>query len=375
MPKLDMTGIYTKKNTAGKTVYFFRAYYPGTRRQHKSKSFKTAGEAIAARRAFLLQPVQGSGKDPSPTFRRMIVETMAWRMKNGGKNSQPPNEETTKGNVRLVTKYCKAILDEPIESVTAEELHRILTRARKSLSVERTRKLKYLINSIFEFSIQVGRCAENPTPELPIRKTKEELAMTKKQHIITRAQLQALIDAARERSTVGETDRQTVAALFFVLYYTGMRRTEAVSLRFSDIEDGVIHLRDQERHGERVPLKNRSSIRDIPLTPDTLAVIEQQRNRYPDDEPYIFGGSKPIAGETLRRALRQAVKDANEAGAEIDPEFSLHDFRHTHASVLLSRGAPAASVSRRLGHGSVKETLTTYAHSIPQDEVDMLDLL
>src|ERR1035438_3372424 len=46
---------------------------------------------------------------------------------------------------------------------------------------------------------------------------------------------------------------------------------------------------------------------------------------------------------------------------------SLHSLRHSHASILLSKGVPAAVVSERLGHADQNITLSIYSHALPAD--------
>jgi integrase len=46
------------------------------------------------------------------------------------------------------------------------------------------------------------------------------------------------------------------------------------------------------------------------------------------------------------------------------PDAGLHSLRHTHVSMLLASGMDILSISRRIGHASVKVTLDTYGHLI-----------
>ncbi|MDD3231954.1 MAG: tyrosine-type recombinase/integrase [Clostridia bacterium] len=46
----------------------------------------------------------------------------------------------------------------------------------------------------------------------------------------------------------------------------------------------------------------------------------------------------------------------------------MHDFRHSHASYLISRKTPIVVISKRLGHNNVIETLNTYIHMFPNDQ-------
>jgi integrase len=64
---------------------------------------------------------------------------------------------------------------------------------------------------------------------------------------------------------------------------------------------------------------------------------------------------------TLTRCRRELGEDAL-------PMITIHDLRHTHASLLLSAGEPVKTVSERLGHASATVTMTVYAHVLPGDQ-------
>jgi len=50
-------------------------------------------------------------------------------------------------------------------------------------------------------------------------------------------------------------------------------------------------------------------------------------------------------------------------------------FRHSHASLLLSNGVDVKSVSERLGHKDVAETLNTYAHALPNNREKIIEII
>lgn len=53
----------------------------------------------------------------------------------------------------------------------------------------------------------------------------------------------------------------------------------------------------------------------------------------------------------------------------------MHDFRHSHASLLISNNIPPTVVSHRLGHSDIAMTLNTYSHMLPDDENKAVCLL
>jgi integrase len=56
------------------------------------------------------------------------------------------------------------------------------------------------------------------------------------------------------------------------------------------------------------------------------------------------------------------------------PPVSLHDLRHTHATILLLAGVPGHVVSQRLGHASPVITLSVYAHVMSGNQREAADL-
>lgn len=57
------------------------------------------------------------------------------------------------------------------------------------------------------------------------------------------------------------------------------------------------------------------------------------------------------------------------------PQISIHDLRHTHATILLLKGENIKVISERLGHNSVKITLDTYSHVLPSMQKETANLL
>jgi integrase len=74
--------------------------------------------------------------------------------------------------------------------------------------------------------------------------------------------------------------------------------------------------------------------------------------------PIIRNGKKVLLSESIIKLA--AV-----------PKIRFHDLRHTHATLLLSKGINVKVISERLGYSNIKVTLDTYSHVLPsmQEEV------
>ena len=107
--------------------------------------------------------------------------------------------------------------------------------------------------------------------------------------------------------------------------------------------------------------KTKSSIRNIPipkvLTEDMKVLYEVSKRHYGfNDDWYLFGDTDPITNGKLRHRKNKDCKLA-----EVK-QIRIHDFRHSCASLLISKGSNVAVVSSYLGHSKIDETLNTYSH-------------
>ena len=74
----------------------------------------------------------------------------------------------------------------------------------------------------------------------------------------------------------------------------------------------------------------------------------------------------PKQAQLLRRVLKDRVKKA-----EVK-EIRIHDFRHSHASILINLGANPVLVAQRLGHETPNITMKTYAHLFPKTQEEIV---
>ena len=148
---------------------------------------------------------------------------------------------------------------------------------------------------------------------------------------------------------------------FNFMYFYGTRPSEAMALRFSDIDGFKVHIRHNlQRKGKReldTP-KNQSSIRTIKISLLMKIRIWLLKKHYGGDnyDYFVFGGSKPLAPTTIDRYKKKACKKANLY------EITQHEFRHSYATRMISNGKPINKVSKNMGHSSISMTLDIYTH-------------
>jgi integrase len=175
---------------------------------------------------------------------------------------------------------------------------------------------------------------------------------------------------------LGVGDERAHAA-FFLAAHTGMRRGEVLGLRWADVDldkarlsvrQAIISVAYQVKVSD---VKTGTGRRTINLDTRTVGVLRAWRKAALAERMLVgpaFADNdlvfpRPDGTPTHPDAFSQAF---DRAVVRLGlPIISLHDLRHTHATLLLRAGVPVKVVSERLGHASPAFTLTVYQHVIP----------
>jgi len=167
-------------------------------------------------------------------------------------------------------------------------------------------------------------------------------------------------------------------ALFYMALFTGMRRSELLAPRWSDVDLTLCQLSvtralHQLQDGSLIftQPKTAKGRRLISLSPSTVIVLREHRQQQEkmrqalglalteDDLVFCRVDGKPLLPNSISHAW---TKLANRTGLK---GIRLHDARHTHASLMLKQGIHPKVVQERLGHASIQITLDTYSHVAP----------
>jgi integrase len=166
--------------------------------------------------------------------------------------------------------------------------------------------------------------------------------------------------------------------MFYTVLFTGMRRSELLALRWSDVdllmcEISVTQTLHHLRGGSMVfrQPKTAKGRRMIALSPSLALVLKGHKEKLAAERimvgaklketDLVFGTpeGKPLLPDSISNAWARIVKRAGLS------HFRLHDARHTHASLLLKQGAHPKVVQERLGHATISTTLDLYSHVAP----------
>lgn len=193
------------------------------------------------------------------------------------------------------------------------------------------------------------------------------------------------------RTVLAAAQGARYAAALSLIASTGMRRGEALALRWKDVDldAGVLTVVGTlSRVGAALivtPPKTARSRRDVPLTPGMVAMLTSHRDAQIAEQAWAesqwignelglvfttaFGA--PVEPRNLLRLFTAAVKRSG-----VDPAgVGLHTLRHSAATAMLDAGTPLHVVSRVLGHSSVAITGDIYGHADDVRQRDAVDAL
>ena len=249
------------------------------------------------------------------------------------------------------------------DSRSADIIAHLRQLSESGLAASSRARLLSALRQFFRFLANEGVIAEDPTPGIAGPKLGRSLPRT-----LSVAEVEKLLEAAR-RLTCGTSGRDRVRALSLhalleVLYATGMRVSELVSLPRSVLrgDPRVFTITGKGGRQRLVPLNAAArDALDAYLTIGTGGEADVS----PMLETKWLWPSKSVQGHLTRQGMALELKElALEAGLE--PErVSPHVLRHAFASHLLDRGADLRSVQQLLGHADISTT-QIYTHVLEE---------
>lgn len=168
-------------------------------------------------------------------------------------------------------------------------------------------------------------------------------------------------------------------ALYALMLATGLRRGEAMGLRWEDFdrENGVIRVRRQlkREHGSLVTADTKTALsrRAVNLPAPLVAVIlahevRQQSERARAGSRWVETGfmftstvGTPMDPRNLYREFQGLCRRAGLG------DWHPHELRHSAASLMMAQGIKIQVVSQVLGHSSIRMTADVYGHLLDPD--------
>jgi integrase len=199
----------------------------------------------------------------------------------------------------------------------------------------------------------------------------------------------SVLSAGQVTQLLDQTRDDPHGALWAVLTLTGLRPSEALALRWSDVhlDRGELRVMRKLRRPKNgaawvvEDLKTERSRRVIPLVPVAVEALARHRDRQAVERvtatryaahDFVFadGGGEPWRADGVHKYHWLPTL------ARLNlPRVRLYDARHSCATMLLESGVPMRVVQEILGHASMVLTADTYSHVTPAFKRQAADAL
>jgi integrase/recombinase XerD len=198
----------------------------------------------------------------------------------------------------------------------------------------------------YRFMVREGLIAQDPTAQIAMPKIGRSLPKS-----LTEAEVDSLLEAPTVSDPLGHRDR----TMLEVLYATGLRVTELVSLKHSQVNlnQGVMRVLGKGNRERLIPLGDEAVqwLTQFMRGPRVEILLERQTD-------YLFPTRR--GDRMTRQAFWHIIKRYSKK-AGVEKELSPHTLRHAFATHLLNHGADLRVVQMLLGHSDLSTT-QIYTH-------------
>lgn len=251
---------------------------------------------------------------------------------------------------------------------------KVAQNSNKPLSTNTINKIMILLKKIFDVGLRKGYYATNSVKllkKLPIEKTKMQFWT---------------VEEFQRFLTLFEPDEYNIKLLFTVLFFTGLRLGEALALTWQDIDflSNTIHITKSIYVNKGIShistTKTKAGTRRIIINKK----LSQELQHWQQQQKHLLGQftsdsltlqvfqNNPLT--ITKNAIEKQYKKILERDDTLK-KIRIHDFRHSHASLLINQGEDYLVVKERLGHASITTTIDTYSHLYPSKQKDLADKL
>ena len=254
-----------------------------------------------------------------------------------------------------------------LRSITAAELQLYMNK----LNGKSKTTIAYhnaIIKNVFESAYANGIIDRDPA-----RGLKKPSAEKKSRRALTDAETSAVLSVGKKHPE---------GLLLLLLYYTGLRRGEALGLQWKDIDFLKKQLsvkRDVDFiTGTIGTVKTKSSLRTVPIPDELITELNSVRGV---GETYVIQSPQShsyLSIRTFNRRWDRLMKALRDEDPSIESEEGMsiltpHYFRHNYASVLYNANVDILAAQKFLGHSDIKTTLQIYAHLSEGKEMESAD--
>jgi len=370
----------------GRKWYFSVCYLTanGERKRKKGQLYATKGEAQEAERKFLIDIPQTDNK-ADMTFEEMYyqyINFMEGRIKSStkyGKNLCAKSHILPyfgKTNIHNITVNNIIAWTSKINQCTYNNGKKYTSSYKQNIYKE--------LKLILKYGVDFCGLRENVVIKASILHDKREEVIADEDKI-------RYITPDEYNIFIGVIDDITYKVFFAFLYYMGVRKGEAQALNWEDIFWETNQVRiiktittatdERNEYGFRFKItntKNRKN-RTIKMPLVLKDLLLELHNYYKgfegfNDKWFVFGGYKHLSSTMIHNEKNRYFELVEKTYGKAINRITTHEFRHSHASYLISKGVKIELIANRLGD-TAGVTSTVYAHLFPEAEDEIIDTL
>jgi integrase len=237
----------------------------------------------------------------------------------------------------------------------------------EGLSPRTIRDAHHVLSSALDDAVRHGMAVRNVARlQRPPRVARQEV------EILAADQVEPVMKALAEHP---------LRVAVIVALYTGLRRSEQLALRWSDIDLAAQALRveralEETRAGIAIkPPKTVAGNRTVALPGVVVDALREHRREQlelrlmlgtgkPDSDALVFP-DPDFGHQSPRNFTTTWSRTVRRLGL---PRVGWHALRHTHASMLIAAAVDIATIAKRLGHAAPTTTLSTFSHCFKRDD-------
>lgn len=343
--------LQNEKNKKWSVQFSYKDYYGNTRRKHKL-GFKTKRDA----KQYMDEFIKKQQSNIDMTFASFLDEYK----ENMYLDLRDSTIATKTHIIELhILPYFK---NKSISEITALDIKRWQNAIKKKgYSDAYLRTINTQLSAIFNHAVDFYNLSKNPCKGAGLMGKSKSGNMG----IWSQDEMEQFLEAVK--------DKPVIYYAFFLMYWTGLRVGELLALNINDIdlEKGILsvtkslnRVKSEDIIGEP---KTQCSIRKIYLPKFVVEKMREYINML-----YGRTGSDRLFTVTKSHLEKEIKRGAELAGLK---KIRVHDLRHSHASILISKGVDIATISSRLGHEKISTTLNTYSHMFEASAAGVANML
>ncbi len=250
--------------------------------------------------------------------------------------------------------------DAPLENISTEDLRLCIAKL-SDLKRAKTSINRFIaaVRTFFAYSRRFGYIQKNPALELKSLKIPKYMPK-----FLTRPEIDSLCAEPEKNELLWKTRDK---ALFEMMYSSGCRVSEIVSLKITDLdhENSSAIVTGKGKKDRRVYFEKDAK--------ESLEIyLEDRKERFlkegvKDDSPYVFVNQK---GKTLTTEGVRFILSKYSGEKGINHHINPHAIRHTFATSMLSSGADVRYIQEMLGHASISTT-QRYTHITTESLIEI----